>query len=43
MKWADGSSYAGEWLENKCHGYGKYINQYGQAYEGMWSNDSFLG
>jgi hypothetical protein len=35
--WADGSTYDGQWLDNKINGYGTYLWKDGRKYWGEWS------
>jgi len=42
-KWADGSSYEGDWYANVRHGNGVYITSNGTKYEGQWVNDKKHG
>lgn len=32
--WADGSTYEGQWVDNKIHGYGVYLWRDGRKYFG---------
>ena len=34
MKWSDGASYDGEWIDNRAHGFGKFVHAIGDVYEG---------
>ena len=36
MKWASGSSYDGDWVDNKKHGFGVYKLSNGEIYVGEW-------
>lgn len=37
--WPDGSSYDGEWLSDKRHGSGTFIDCCGEEYTGQWNDD----
>ena len=39
MKWADGSSYDGEWNQDKMTGQGKFNWPNGDECEGKWRDD----
>ncbi len=42
-KWSDGSSYTGDWHENKISGIGIYYWLDGRKYEGEWSENNMEG
>ena len=37
--WADGTTYDGEWNDNKINGHGIYLWADGRKYYGSWSNN----
>mmetsp|Transcript_56019 Transcript_56019/g.181604 ORF Transcript_56019/g.181604 Transcript_56019/m.181604 type:complete len:228 (+) Transcript_56019:111-794(+) len=39
----DGSTYKGEWHDNKRHGHGVQLHKNGSRYEGSWMNDKTHG
>ena len=41
MKYTDGSSYAGDFVNGKRKGFGMYSNKEGDEYEGNWKNVRF--
>ena len=41
--WKDGSSYEGDWFEDKINGVGSYIWPDGRKYEGTWKNNNMHG
>lgn len=36
-------SYIGDWLDDKCNGYGVYTHSSGTVYKGYWENDKQNG
>lgn len=41
--WANGSSYSGNWIENKIEGYGEYLWKDGKTYKGYWKDNNMHG
>ena len=41
--WADGSTYDGEWLDNRINGKGVYLWKDGRKYYGEWANNDMEG
>jgi len=41
--WETGSSYTGDWKDNKKHGYGTFISSSGTKYEGDWEENKRTG
>lgn len=41
--WADGSTYTGQWFDNKINGYGTYLWQDGRKYFGQWNQNDMQG
>ena len=39
MFYFDGSSYKGEWRQNKRHGFGECVSNAKDRYEGFWFDD----
>lgn len=35
-RWEDESGYEGEWMKDKMHGYGVYVNNEGDIVEGIF-------
>lgn len=40
--YANGSTYEGEWFENRKHGYAVFVNENGQAMYGFYKNDRLM-
>lgn len=43
QEWPDGSSYEGQWQDDKAHGKGKFVHANGDWYEGDWVDDKAEG
>ena len=43
MKYSDGSTYEGQWNNDEKHGQGKFVNEYGDIYEGEFFEGMFEG
>jgi len=41
--WADGSTYHGQWLDNKINGFGTYLWKDGRKYYGQWAANDMQG
>ena len=41
--WADGSTYEGQWVDNKINGFGTYLWRDGRKYYGQWANNDMSG
>jgi hypothetical protein len=41
--WNDGSKYEGNWSNDKCNGFGRYISCCGDVYIGQWLNGKWHG
>ena len=44
QKWLDGSTYEGQWAQNKANGKGKFMNaKRNEWYDGEWVDDRATG
>ncbi len=43
MRWSDGASYEGQWLDNHASGTGIFKHKSGDVYEGDWKRDRANG
>ena len=43
LKFSDGNEYDGEFVENECHGKGKYKFNDRREFEGQWENNMMKG
>lgn len=42
-RWADNSTYEGDWFKDVRHGNGRYVTMEGDVFEGAWVNDKKHG
>lgn len=43
MKWNDGATYEGEWIDGMAFGFGRFTHINGDSYFGEWKNDKANG